>query len=54
MRQWVLALPDRVRFLCAFEPALCSAVRRVVVRAISSWNRARASAAALPTGAPAA
>ncbi len=42
VRQWVLALPDRVRFLCAIDPALCSAVRRVVVRAISSWYRGRA------------
>lgn len=42
VRQWVLALPHRVRFLCAFNPDLCAGVRRIFIRAISSFYRSRA------------
>jgi len=42
VRQWVLALPHRVRFLCAYNPELCGGVRRILVRALSSFYRRRA------------
>jgi hypothetical protein len=42
VRQWVLALPHRVRFLCAYDPELCRGVRRVFVRAITSFYKRRA------------
>jgi hypothetical protein len=42
VRQWVLALPHRVRFLCAYDPELCRGVRRILVRALSSFYRRRA------------
>jgi hypothetical protein len=42
IRQWVLALPHRVRFLCAYDPELCGGVRRILVRALSSFYRRRA------------
>ncbi len=44
VRQWVLALPHRVRFLCAYDPDLCRGVRRILVRALSSFYRRRACA----------
>jgi hypothetical protein len=36
-RQWVLSLPHRVRWLCAFDSALCRAVRSILVRAVSGF-----------------
>ena len=36
VRQWVLSLPYRVRVLCAYDPEPCAAVRRILVRAVSS------------------
>jgi hypothetical protein len=42
VRQWVLALPHRVRFLCAYDPELCRGVRRIFVRAVSSLYQRRA------------
>jgi len=48
VRQWVLALPHRVRFLCAFDPELCAGVRRILVRAISSFYRSRAKRRGVP------
>ena len=35
VRQWVLALPYPVRFLCAFDPPTARGVRRIFVRAVS-------------------
>lgn len=37
VRQWVLSLPYRVRLLCAYDPEVCSAVRRVLVSAVSGY-----------------
>jgi len=45
VRQWVLSFPYRIRFLLAFDPALCSAVRGIFVRTILGWLRDRAAAA---------
>jgi hypothetical protein len=48
VRQWVLTLPHRVRFLCAYDPVVCSGVRRILVRAVSGFYVRRARRAALP------
>ena len=37
VRQWVLSLPYRVRLLCAYDPVVCAAVRKVLVRAVSGY-----------------
>ena len=50
VRQWVLSLPYRVRFLLAYDPALCARVRRVLVRAILYWIKARAKHTGAPDG----
>jgi hypothetical protein len=47
VRQWVLALPHRVRFLCAYDPVLCRRIRRIFVRAIASFYQRRARARGL-------
>jgi hypothetical protein len=47
VRQWVLALPHRARFLCAYDPVLCRGVRTIFVRAIASFYRRRARARGL-------
>jgi len=50
VRQWVLSFPYRIRFLLAFDPALCSAVRGIFVRTILGWLRERGAAAGTPGG----
>jgi len=42
VRQWVLSLPHRLRYLLAFDPKLCAAVRRIFVRALLAAYRERA------------
>jgi hypothetical protein len=37
VRQWVLSLPYRVRYVCAHDPAALAAVRRILVRAIAGY-----------------
>jgi hypothetical protein len=37
VRQWVLSLPYRVRLLCAHDPMALSAVRHILVRAVSGY-----------------
>jgi len=41
VRQWVLSLPYRVRLLCAYDPAFCTLVRQVFVRAVLGLLRRR-------------
>ena len=41
-RQWVLSLPHRVRFLCAYDHELCAGVRRIFVHAVSGHYQRRA------------
>jgi hypothetical protein len=41
-RQWVLSLPHRVRFLCAYDHELCVGVRRIFAHAVSGHYRRRA------------
>jgi hypothetical protein len=50
VRQWVLSFPYHIRFLLAFDPALCSPVRGIFVRTILGWLRQRAEAAGAPGG----
>lgn len=42
VRQWVLSMPWRLRYLLASDPALCRAVRRSFLRAIFTSYRSRA------------
>ena len=43
-RQWVLSLPYRIRFLCAYDPTCASGVRRILTRTISRHYEERARA----------
>ena len=42
IRQWVLTLPPRLRYLLAWDHALCRAVVVVYLRAVLDWLRRRA------------
>jgi hypothetical protein len=42
VRQWVLSLPHRLRYLLAWDHDLCRAVAGVYVRAVLGFLRARA------------
>jgi hypothetical protein len=42
MRQWVLTMPPRVRYLLAWDHALTRAVASVYLRAVLGWLRRRA------------
>lgn len=44
MRQWVLSLPIKVRWMLARRPALVGRVLAVFLRALSTWQRRRARA----------
>ena len=50
VRQWVLSLPNRVRYLLARHPALCREVRGIFVRAVHSFYSRRAKAQGHPGG----
>ncbi len=38
VRQWVLSLPHRVRYACAFDHHIAQGVRKILVRAIASFQ----------------
>jgi hypothetical protein len=42
VRQWVLTLPPRLRYLLAWDHALCRAVVAVYLRAVLGWLRRQA------------
>src|SRR5437762_735658 len=42
VRQWVLSLPYRLRYLLAWDHGLCRAVLAIYVRALLSFERRRA------------
>ena len=42
IRQWVLTLPPRLRYLLAWDHALCRAVVAVYLRAVLGWLRRQA------------
>jgi hypothetical protein len=50
MRQWVLTVPHRIRYLIAFDRALCGAVRRIFVRAFQAFLRRKARRSGIPKG----
>jgi hypothetical protein len=53
VRQWVLSLPRRVRFLAARRPALASRLLDVFIRAVFAWQRRSARAWERPIRGPA-
>ena len=50
LRQWVLSLPHRLRYVLAWDHALCRAVTGVFVRAVLGSLRRRARQAGAPGG----
>ena len=50
MRQWVVSLPHRLRYLLAWDHKLCRAVLGVAVRAVLGFYRRRARCAGVPDG----
>jgi hypothetical protein len=50
VRQWVLSLPHRLRYVLAWDHALCRAVSGVFVRAVFGLLRRRARQAGVPGG----
>jgi hypothetical protein len=42
VRQWVLSFPFRIRYLLAYDPKLCCAVRRIFVRGVLGFLERRA------------
>jgi hypothetical protein len=50
VRQWVLSLPHRLRYVLAWDHALCRAVSGVFVRAVLGLLRRRARQAGVPGG----
>jgi len=50
VRQWVLSLPPRVRYLLAWDHALCRAVVAVYMRAVLGFLRRRAGEAGVRNG----
>jgi hypothetical protein len=50
VRQWVLTLPSRLRYLLAWDHSLCRAVVAVYVRAIAGWLRQRARRVGIAEG----
>ncbi len=50
VRQWVISFPWVVRYLLARNPALCSAVRRIFLRAVFGFYQGRAAAGGIQGG----
>ena len=50
VRQWVLSMPWRLRYLLACDVELCNAVRRCLLRAVFDHYRERAERAGLARG----
>jgi hypothetical protein len=44
VRQWVITLPFELRYLCAYDPEACSAIRRIYMRSVFRWLRKRGRA----------
>jgi hypothetical protein len=47
VRQWVLSLPHRVRYACAFDHRITQCIRRIVVRALTTFYCADARTRAI-------
>lgn len=50
VRQWVISFPWVVRYLLARNPALCSAVRRIFLRAVFGFYQGRAASDGIQGG----
>jgi hypothetical protein len=50
VRQWVLTVPHRLRYLLAWDHTLCRAVRAVFIRAVLGFQRRRARRQGAPDG----
>ena len=50
VRQWVLTLPPRIRYVLAWDHALCRAVVAVYLRAVLGWLRRRAHSRGVARG----
>ena len=50
VRQWVLSVPYRLRYLLAFDHRLCRAILRVYVRVLFGFHRRRARCAGVRDG----
>jgi hypothetical protein len=50
VRQWVLSLPHRLRYLLAWNHTLCRAVLGIYVRALLSFQRQQAHQCGIPNG----
>lgn len=50
LRQWVLTVPHRLRYLMAWDHRLCRAVLAVFVRGLLGWYRRRAKRRGIPDG----
>jgi hypothetical protein len=50
IRQWVLSLPHRLRYLLAWDHGLCRAVLAIYARALLSFVRRRAQQCGIPNG----
>ncbi len=50
VRQWVLSLPFRVRYLIACDRRLCSGMRRIFLRTVLDFQRQRAEARGMAGG----
>jgi hypothetical protein len=50
LRQWVLTVPHRLRYLMAWDHRLCRAVLGVFVRGLLGWYRRRARRRGIPDG----
>jgi len=48
VRHWVLSFPHRVRYLPAYDPRLCAAVRRIFVRVVLGWHEVQAQREGIP------
>ena len=48
VRHWVLSFPHRVRYLLAYNPRLCAAVRRIFVRVVLGWQEVQAQREGIP------
>jgi len=50
VRQWVLSLPHRLRYLLAWDHKLCRAVTGVALRTVLGFLRRRARREGIPDG----
>lgn len=50
MRQWVLSVPFKVRYLTAFDAQLCTEVLQTFLNTLFSWQRLRARRMAIQEG----